>query len=141
MTVVKQVAQSVMYPVATAAVVGLSLWVLLGLLHIGKPDSYQMPEPPPAITPKPALAPVSPPEGRSIAAGRSGVPGDNSPYVEQMQGALIKKGYSVGPAGADSHFNDDTLAALEAFQDHKALPVRPTCDQRCWTALGLPDSK
>ena len=28
-------------------------------------------------------------------------------------------------------------AALEAFQDNKALPVRPLCDKDCWTALYL----
>jgi hypothetical protein len=150
MTVAKYLAY-VIYPVAMAGAVGLSLSVLIGLLHVGMPEGYPIAEPPRATTPKPVLAPAITPESppapaitpvrKPIDPGISGVPGDHSPFVGQMQGALIKKGYSVGPAGADSHFNDDTLAALEAFQDDKALPVQPTCDQQCWTALGLPDSK
>lgn len=63
--------------------------------------------------------------------------GDSGPLVTQLQGALIKNGYSVGLAGADGNLNDDTRAALEVFQDNNALPVQPTCDQQCWTALGL----
>jgi hypothetical protein len=63
--------------------------------------------------------------------------GDSGPLVTRLQGALIKDGYSVGLAGADGNLNDDTLAALAVFQDNNALPVQPSCDQRCWTALGL----
>jgi hypothetical protein len=66
------------------------------------------------------------------------VPGDSGALVVQMQGALIKNGYSCGAAGANGDFNDDTLTALEAFQDNSALPVQAECDQECWTALGLP---
>jgi peptidoglycan hydrolase-like protein with peptidoglycan-binding domain len=65
-------------------------------------------------------------------------PGDSGPMVTQMQNAIIGKGYSVGPGGATGTFNDDTLTGLEAFQDNAALPVKPECDQQCWTALGLP---
>jgi peptidoglycan hydrolase-like protein with peptidoglycan-binding domain len=65
-------------------------------------------------------------------------PGDSGPMVTAMQNALIAKGYSVGPGGATGNFNDDTLVALENFQDSNALPVQPKCDQQCWTALGLP---
>ena len=64
--------------------------------------------------------------------------GDSGPLVTQLQGALIKDGYSLGLAGADGNLNDETLAALGAFQDNNALPVQPYCDQPCWTALGLP---
>jgi len=63
--------------------------------------------------------------------------GDRGPLVTQMQGALIAKGYGVGLAGADGDFDDDTLTALGTFQDNNALPVQPTCDQACWTTLGL----
>jgi peptidoglycan hydrolase-like protein with peptidoglycan-binding domain len=66
------------------------------------------------------------------------VPGDSGALVVQMQGALIKNGYSCGAAGANGDFNDDTLTALEAFQDNSALPVQAECDQECWSALGLP---
>jgi peptidoglycan hydrolase-like protein with peptidoglycan-binding domain len=65
-------------------------------------------------------------------------PGDSGDLVKQMQGAIIKKGYSCGPAGANGDFNNDTLTALEAFQDDSALAVQPFCDQQDWTAFGLP---
>jgi peptidoglycan hydrolase-like protein with peptidoglycan-binding domain len=65
-------------------------------------------------------------------------PGDTGPMVTQMQNALVAKGFSIGPAGANGIFNPDTLSGLEAFQDDNALPVQPLCDQQCWTALGLP---
>jgi peptidoglycan hydrolase-like protein with peptidoglycan-binding domain len=64
-------------------------------------------------------------------------PGDTGPMVTQMQQALVAKGFSVGPAGADGIFNPDTLSGLEAFQDDNALAIQPLCDQQCWTALGL----
>ena len=70
-------------------------------------------------------------------AGLPLVPGATGDLVKQMQGALIKKGFSIGPGGADGVFNEDTLMALEAFQDDNALPVQPKCDQQCWTALDL----
>ncbi len=58
--------------------------------------------------------------------------------VGQMQRALIKKGYRVGQG---DHFDRDTVAALLAFQDAKALKVQPICDQQCWSALALADPK
>ena len=64
-------------------------------------------------------------------------PGDTGYMVTEMQNALIAKGFFVGAAGANGVFNDDTLSALEAFQDNNALTVQPLCDQDCWTALGL----
>ena len=64
-------------------------------------------------------------------------PGDTGPMVTQMQTALIGKGFSVGPAGANGTLNDATLTALETFQDDNALPVQALCDQQCWKALGL----
>ena len=65
-------------------------------------------------------------------------PGDTGPMVTQMQDALIGKGYSVGSAGANGTFAADTTSALESFQQDAALPTQPLCDQKCWTALGLP---
>ena len=67
------------------------------------------------------------------------VPGDTGAQVTQMQGALIQNGFSCGPGGQTGEFNDDTLTALEAFQDNHALPVQAKCDRECWTALGLPE--
>jgi hypothetical protein len=37
------------------------------------------------------------------------VPGNTGPMVTQMQNAIIGKGFSVGPAGANGTFNEDTL--------------------------------
>jgi hypothetical protein len=65
-------------------------------------------------------------------------PGDTGPMVTQMQNAIVGRGFSIGAAGANGIFNEDTLTALEAFQDDEALPVQPLCDQQCWTTLGLP---
>ena len=97
--------------------------------------------PPPAAPALPSVPDtrLAPPSGR-IASAMADFPlvaGDRGPLVTQMQGALIAKGYGVGLAGADGDFNDDALTALGAFQDNNALPVQPTCDQTCWTTLGL----
>ena len=88
------------------------------------------------------VSPVNQPPRRSgrVASALEDLPleaGDSGPLVTRLQGALIKDGYSIGPAGADGNLNDDTLAALGAFLDNNALPVQPSCDQRCWTTLGL----
>jgi peptidoglycan hydrolase-like protein with peptidoglycan-binding domain len=62
-------------------------------------------------------------------------PGATGDMVKALQHALIANGYSVGTAGANGIFGDDTTTALEAFQDNAALPVQPLCDTACWTAL------
>ena len=74
----------------------------------------------------------------AISATAGNNPGDTGPMVKQMQNALIGKKFSVGSAGADGVFNSDTLVALQSFQDDNTLPVQALCDQKCWTALGLP---
>ena len=190
MTVVKQLVEFVIYPLAMGAGVALCLWVVLGPLRLDRiaaagqgsklatpdlppvPDLTPVPDKPPAdvsrqgtpAMPDRPLAPGGPlagaseqgtaattdlspvpsdqparPSGRIISAMEDlplGV-GDSGPLVTQLQGALIKNGYSVGLAGADGTLNDDTLAALGVFQDNNALPVQPSCDQQCWTTLGL----
>ena len=41
------------------------------------------------------------------------------PFVEELQRALVRAGYDVGPAGIDGKYGPDTAAALAAFQsDH-----------------------
>ena len=65
-------------------------------------------------------------------------PGDTGELVTAMQNALVAKGYFIGVAGADGTFNDDTVTALETFQDSEALTVQRLCDETCWAALGLP---
>jgi hypothetical protein len=160
----KHLAEMAVYSVAMPVTVGLCLWVLLGPLHIdrhlGAPIRKPMPEisraavvaPVPAAKTDSGATTVAPaeagfgaarivpvPEEKAIPATATVVlfPGDDGRLLTQMQSALVRKGYWVGAAGADG--NDDTLAALEAFQSNNALSVQPKCDQQCRTALGLPD--
>lgn len=151
MTVVKQLVKFLIYRAAMAAGVALCLWVLLGPLQIdrivaaGQSSLLATPEPPPVPDQPPADVSATTdhqpgrPSGR-ITSAMEDLPlraGDSGPLVTRLQGALIKNGYSVGLAGADGNLNDDALAALGGFQDNNALPMQPSCDQECWTALGL----
>jgi len=43
--------------------------------------------------------------------------------VRQVQVALQKKGYTVGPAGVDNVLGKDTRAALIKYQNDNNLPV------------------
>lgn len=63
-------------------------------------------------------------------------PGASGNLVRALQHALIANGYSVGAGAVTGKFDDATTAALEAFQDNAALPVRPLCDKATWAALG-----
>jgi hypothetical protein len=135
MIVAKQLAQFLIGPLAMAVAVALSLWVLLGLLHIGQPAAYTVPEPValPASTPEPE------PRG-SGTAGPSLVPSDSRRLVTPaLRDALANKGYLVDPAAPDG--SDNALTALGAFQDNEALPVQPKCDRQCRIALGLPGAE
>ena len=114
----KRLAEIAILSVAMPATVLLCLWVLFAVLRIdlllGVPK-------------------------RELSLQDSGmadigiVPGEG--HWLKMQRALVGKGYSIIPT--DTHGHDNTLTALEAFQDDSALPVQPKCDQQCWTALGL----
>lgn len=135
MIVAKQLAQFLIGPLAMAVAVALGLWVLLGLLHIGPPAAYPVPEP----VPLPASIPEPEPRG-SGTAGPSLVPSDSWRFVTpELRDALAKKGYWVGPAAADG--SDNALTTLGAFQDNEGLPVQPKCDQQCRIALGLPEAE
>ena len=114
--------QVVTYPLALGAGVAICLWVLLVPLRI---DQL-------------ALGPQKTPEPVPL---RPVVSGDSGPWVKQMQQALIKRGYFVGSTGADGDFNDDTMAALGAFQDNNGLEVQQQCDRQCWTVLHVPGQK
>ena len=143
----KSLTEIAVYSVAMPAIVGLCLWVLLGPLRI---DRY-LGVPIPGLTKADNGAATAAPVGAPVPGDKAGsetatviepaavilFPGDDGRLLAQMQAALIRKGYSVGTAGADA--NDNTVTALEAFQDDKALPVQPKCDPQCRTALGLPD--
>jgi Putative peptidoglycan binding domain len=150
----KHLAEMAAYSVAMPVTVGLCLWILLGPLHIDQHLGAPLRKPMPEISRAALVAPVPPaqadsgpavPETLTIGAVPAAetdsavvlFPGDDGRLLVQMQGALARKGYSVGAAGADG--NDDTVAALEAFQSNNALPVQPKCDPQCRTALGLPD--
>jgi Putative peptidoglycan binding domain len=162
MTVVKQLVKLAIFPVAMAAGAGLCLWVLLGPLRIdllavaghslatpATPGPPPVPSDPPAdvsepVTPvadHPPVMDAGPADvSRRVVSAIADLPlvaGDSGPLVTQLQGALIEKGYWVGPAGADGKFDAGTLTALGAFQDNNALPMQPGCDQQGWTSLGL----
>jgi hypothetical protein len=145
----KSLAEIAAYSVAMALAVGLCLWVLLGPLHIDRYLGAPIPEPKPeraaAAVPAPvskdagvtAVVPAPPAKADPEPATVPLFPGDDGHLLAQLRGALAAKGYWVGAADADA--NDNTLTALEAFQDHWALPVQPKCDPQCRSALGLPD--
>jgi len=162
MTTVRRLIELAVYPVAMGAGAGLCLWVLLGPLRIDRLASKwgapAMPEPPLAPGGRPTgvanpgapataelpLVPDEKPSGLSerVVTAMADLPlvrGDRGPLVAQLQGALIKNGYWVGPAGTDGTLNGDTLAALATFQDNNALPMQPACNRQCWAALGLPE--
>jgi hypothetical protein len=135
----KPLAEIAIYSVAMAAAVALCLWVLLGPLRVDRYLGVPLPGQTKTSSGAATAAPV-PGNGRgSETAAVILFPGDDGRLLAQLQSALVGKGYSVGPAGADG--NDSTLTALEAFQDNKGLLVQPKCDQQCRTALGLPDVK
>jgi hypothetical protein len=164
MAAVRQLFEFAKYPIAMAAGVALCVWALLGPLRVDRlAVSAPIPPAPPALAtvPAPAATPALPvvakpppatPAPRIVADTRPAPPagrivsamadfplmaGDRGPLVTRMQGALIAKGYGVGLGGADGDFDAETLTALETFQDNNALPMQPTCDPACWTALGL----
>ncbi len=164
MAIVKQLGQFAAVPLAMAAGVALSLWVLVGLLQVGQPT---FPGPSPELVKslhdelereRAALAQAEREKAelgkaqleaeraaerekaqlQQIVREMATVGDDSKILVARLQQALIRNGYAVGPAGADGNFNNDTRAALQAFQDNNALPVQPMCDDPCWAALDLP---
>lgn len=59
--------------------------------------------------------------------------------TEQLQKALIARGYNVGTSGADGVFGRDTIAAVTRFQKDQHLDIQfpGTVGQKTITALGL----
>ena len=134
MTTRKPLAELAIYSLAMPLTIGLCLWILLGPFRI---DRYLgLPIPAPKAN---AAEPATPAPVKAATATVVLFPGDDDRLLTQLQRALAGRGYSVGAGGANE--NEDTLAALEAFQDSNALPVQPKCDPQCWTALGLPDPR
>src|SRR5690349_9141493 len=115
-----------------AGAVYLALWATIGLMgpKAAPPANIGLTRPVPPVT-QAASAPPEPiasapePAPLPLVAGLSGLPGDSNARVGQMQRALIQKGYQVGVPDA---FDADTVTALQAFQDDRALTVQPTCN-------------
>lgn len=63
----------------------------------------------------------------------------NSDQVTALQRALVARGYSVGPTGADGRFGPNTLRALQNFQRAAGLNIRYDyeVDSQTAAALGL----
>jgi hypothetical protein len=55
--------------------------------------------------------------------------------VTNIQNALLKAGFSLGPRGADGRFGDRTEAALRAFQRSRGLTIDGVCGPASWAAL------
>ncbi|MYS26104.1 hypothetical protein GTW38_03955 [Streptomyces sp. SID7804] len=53
----------------------------------------------------------------------------------QVQCMLTKRGYSVGRAGVDGQFGEDTVAAVRLFQSDKGLDVDGDVGPKTWAAL------
>ncbi len=63
------------------------------------------------------------------------VAGDRGKRVVQVQRMLTKRGYSVGRAGVDGQFGEDTVAAVRLFQSDKGLDVDGDVGPKTWAAL------
>ncbi|WP_033325378.1 serine/threonine-protein kinase [Streptomyces yerevanensis] len=61
--------------------------------------------------------------------------GDKNQRVTQVQCMLTKRGYSVGNAGVDGQFGQDTLTAVKQFQGDKGLDVDGDVGPNTWAAL------
>ncbi|MGW0819803.1 protein kinase domain-containing protein [Streptomyces sp. NPDC002845] len=61
--------------------------------------------------------------------------GDKNQRVVQVQCMLTNRGYSVGRAGVDGQFGDDTLSAVRLFQSDKGLEVDGKVGPNTWAAL------
>ncbi|MFI2430450.1 protein kinase [Streptomyces sp. NPDC018693] len=61
--------------------------------------------------------------------------GDKNVRVTQVQCMLTKRGYSVGNAGVDGQFGQDTLTAVKRFQAVKGLETDGEVGPLTWAAL------
>ena len=141
MVIAKRLAQFAACSIAMGATVGVCLWVWFVFAPSLIEQYAALPEPTKqeqnAEVEKVPSLPEQATDQTPADLALPLTPGASGLFVKLMQGALIAKGSSVGPAGANGNFNDDTLVALQAFQDNNALPVQPKCDRECWSALGL----
>ncbi|MFI9763158.1 protein kinase [Streptomyces sp. NPDC051963] len=61
--------------------------------------------------------------------------GDKGQRVVQVQCMLTERGYSVGGAGVDGQFGQDTVAAVRLFQSDKGLEVDGEVGPNTWAGL------
>ena len=66
---------------------------------------------------------VSLPQGAIVVSERTLRAGDNGEDVKAIQEVLIKKGYNLGPNGADGVYGQGTAAAVRDFQSKNGLVV------------------
>lgn len=85
---------------------------------IGEPAYYERPANETQIDGKPTI--------------RKGSKGGN---VIELQSALVKLGYGIGPCGIDGDFGSATSAAVEQFQLEHQLTVDGICGPKTWAAL------
>lgn len=77
--------------------------------------------PSPAPGPVPSRTETIVKELPEIAEGAGMLPAAPDPNVKTVQGLLLARGFSVGPAGLDGRFGADTRAAVVAFQKTHGL--------------------
>jgi hypothetical protein len=62
--------------------------------------------------------------------------GANGAWVERLQRKLEKRGFELGPDGADGEFGKDTEKAVKAFQREAGLEVTGKIGPKEWKELG-----
>ena len=66
---------------------------------------------------------MSVPQGSIVVSERTLRPGDEGEDVKAVQQVLTKKGYNLGPNGADGSYGQGTAAAVRDFQSKNGLTV------------------
>jgi len=78
--------------------------------------------------------PIRPSRCRVLELTSPNMQGDD---VRAVQQALLRAGYSLGPAGVDGLYGPDTEAAVRGFQLANGLPVTGVVDAATYAALGI----
>ncbi|MFM9370224.1 protein kinase domain-containing protein [Streptomyces sp. Da 82-17] len=98
----------------------------------GKPSS----RPQPSTTPKPTrTAPPWITQCTYYAGTELTRFGDRGKRVVQVQCMLSRRGYSIGGAGVDGQFGEDTRTAVKRFQRARGLDVDGVVGPNTWRAL------
>lgn len=106
------------------------------------PPSPPPPYRPPPLPPPPALRPSPPAPAAPLYSPTAPSPSTTPPvaagvisFVQQIQLALIARGYDPGPA--DGHLGPKTVGALSAFQEANGLTASGYVDAATVAALGV----